>query len=373
MSRGLAELIAEQTVIVCAGAGGVGKTSVACALALAAARRGRRVLAVTIDPSRRLAEALGVARHSPEPIRLSAATLAAVGVAPPGTLDAWMLDPQQVSDNVVHRFAKTPADADRLLNNRMYRNITAMVAGMQEYTAVEALYEFVTEGRYDLVVLDTPPSRNALHFLDAPSRITGFLDGRVFRFFLPSLDGDGVAKRVATKITEKVMDIAFGQETRVELMSFFALFSAILHRLSHNAAEMQAFFRRPEVSFLIVTSPAREALDEAAFFEHRARQELRLPLSGFVLNRSLAFGERLFPDDAYFADSQVPESARAKLRALAAREAEQVADHQQVLANLAARVDGDCFAQAAPYLEEGVSDIPSLARLADALFAGDRR
>jgi len=369
MTRTLAELIAEQTVIVCAGAGGVGKTSISCALALAAARLGRRVLAVTIDPSRRLAEALGVQPHSPEPIRLSPTTLAAAGVEPPGRLDAWMLDPQLVSDNVVRRFAKTTAEADELLNNRMYRNITAMVAGMQEYTAVEALYEFVTEGRYDLVILDTPPSRNALHFLDAPSRITRFLDGLVFRFFLPSAENDGVAKRVATKITEKIMDVAFGHDTRTELMVFFALFSAILHRLSHNAAEMQDFFRRPEVSFLIVTSPAREALDEAAFLEHRARKELGLPLNGFVLNRSLAFGDRFFPDDEFFAESHVPESARTKLRALAAREAELVASHQQVLVNLAGRVDNDCFAHAAPYIEEGVSDVPTLMRLADALVA----
>lgn len=371
MSTPLLDLITHRRVLVCAGAGGVGKTSVSCALALGAARQGRRVLAVTIDPSRRLAEALGVAAHSPEPTAISADRLRAAGVEPPGSLSAWMLDPQVVSDQVVQRFSQTPQEAERLMQNRIYRNVTAMVAGMQEYTAVEAMHGFVTRGEYDLVVLDTPPSRNALHFLEAPSRITRFLDGRVFRFFLPS--EEGLVSRAASLITEKVMDAAFGAENRQELMTFFLLFSTILKRLGRDAAEMREFFRRPEVAFLVVTSPAQEALEEAIYFERKTRHELSLPLAGYVLNRSMASsGSKRFPEAEVFSRSAVSAGALAKLQQLARAEQEEQERHAAVLRDLEGRLGGDGFAVAAPYLSEGVNDIPTLTKLVDAL-AGSRK
>lgn len=369
MSESAAGLAASKKVIVCCGAGGVGKTSVACALAVLAARRGRRVLAVTIDPSRRLAETLGVAPHCVEPIRLTEERLRAAGISPPGSLDAWVLDPQVVSDRVVRRFSKDPAEARRLLDNRMYRNITAMVAGMQEYTAVEAMHGFVTGDEYDLVVLDTPPSRNALHFLEAPKRVSRFLDGRVFRFFLPDQDAQpSMLKRAASKITAKVMDIAFGEDTRVELMDFFALFSAILKKLNHNAGQMREFFQKPEVAFLVVTSPTQEALEEALYFEHKTRDELELPLSGYILNRSLAQpnGKR-FPGPEISDGSPLGEAALRKLSFLAERELALTAEHRTLLNRLQERLGEDHLAQAAPLLRDGVSDLATLSLLADAL------
>jgi hypothetical protein len=143
---GLAEALQSRRAIICAGAGGVGKTTVSASLALAAARLGRRVLVVTIDPSRRLAETLGVSRHLAEPIALDPARLAALGVHPPGSLDAWMLDPGIVSDRTVESFAQTPDDARRLLANPVYQGLSRMTAGMQEFTAVEAMHTFVTTG-----------------------------------------------------------------------------------------------------------------------------------------------------------------------------------------------------------------------------------
>jgi anion-transporting ArsA/GET3 family ATPase len=181
----LKELVDTQRVIVCAGAGGVGKTSVAASMALGAARGGKRVLVVTVDPSKRLAEVLGVDRNPTDPVPVPAEKLEALGVTPPGSLHAWMLDPQLVADRVVKRFSRTQEDADRLMANRIYKNVTAMVAGMQEYTAVEALHGFVADDSYDLIILDTPPSRNALHFLDAPERAGRFLDKRIFNLFVP--------------------------------------------------------------------------------------------------------------------------------------------------------------------------------------------
>ena len=173
MSR-IASFVLNKRIIVCCGAGGVGKTTTSAALALAAARAGRKVLVLTIDPSKRLAETLGVDRNSPEPTRLPEDRERAAGITGPGELSAWMLDPRLVSDQAVRKLVKDPADQEKLLAHPVYDQITSMIAGMQEYTAMEALYQFVETGRYDLVVLDTPPSRNALNFLEAPSRLSEF-------------------------------------------------------------------------------------------------------------------------------------------------------------------------------------------------------
>ena len=158
------QLLTTRKVLVCCGAGGVGKTTVSASLALAAARAGKRVLVVTIDPSKRLAETLGVSRNPEEPVQIPEDRLKAAGVT--GTLSAWMLDPQLVSDNVVRGFSKSEEDAQRLLANPIYRNVTSMVAGMQEYTAVEAMHGFVVDDTYDLVVLDEITYMLSFDYLD---------------------------------------------------------------------------------------------------------------------------------------------------------------------------------------------------------------
>ncbi|MGB0646413.1 MAG: ArsA family ATPase [Bradymonadia bacterium] len=279
MSDALIRLLKSKRVIVSCGAGGVGKTTVSASLSAYAARLGLRVLVVTIDPSKRLAEALGVTRNAPEPV--------AVELDEPctGSLHAWMLDPQMVSNQVVEKFSRSPEEANRLLNNRIYQNVTAMVAGMQEYTAVEALCGFVSTDRYDLVILDTPPSRDALRFLDAPLRANAFLDRRIFNLFIPS-EG-GLIRRMATKLVEQVMDVAFGRNTREDLQQFFLLFGSLLGHLNANQSEMQQFFRAETVGFLMVTSPSELALKETRFFRSKT-EELGLRVCGVVLNRSLA-------------------------------------------------------------------------------------
>ena len=279
MNQELGQLLRSKRVLVSCGAGGVGKTTVSASLAVHAARLGKRVLVVTIDPSKRLAEALGVARNAPEPVPVHMDDLVS------GSLHAWMLDPQLVSNQVVEKFSKSPEEAQKLLNNRIYQNVTAMVAGMQEYTAVEALCEFVSTDQYDLVILDTPPSRDALRFLDAPVRANAFLDRRIFNLFIPS-EG-GLIRRMASKLVEQVMDVTFGKQTRVDLQQFFMLFGVLLGHLNHNQAEMQRFFRADTVGFLLITSPSELALKETDFFR-RKTEELGLRVCGVVLNRSLA-------------------------------------------------------------------------------------
>ncbi|MBI3726047.1 ArsA family ATPase, partial [bacterium] len=257
----LESLVRDLQIIVCCGAGGVGKTTTAAALALAGARMGRRVLVLTIDPSRRLAETLGVARNPPRPVPLPQDRLTAAEIVLPAYLEAWMLDPKLIADEAVRRLTRTEEEAERILKNRIYQQVTAMVAGMHEYTAMEALHELVREGRYDLVVLDTPPSRNALDFLEAPGRLASFLDGKIFRLFLPK-EG-GIIRRAASALVNRVLQGVFGAEFAGDLTVFFSTFSGIFGALNRNVTKMREFLSRPNVAFLLVTSPQAAALLEA--------------------------------------------------------------------------------------------------------------
>jgi anion-transporting ArsA/GET3 family ATPase len=279
----LASLLKEKRVMVCCGAGGVGKTTTAAALACAGARLGQRVLVLTIDPSKRLAQTLGITQNTTEPVVLADDRLAQLGIQAPGSLSAWLLDPQYVSNQVVKREAKDSADT--LMSNLIYQEISGMVAGMQEYTAIEALYQFIQSEHYDLIILDTPPSRHALRFLDAPKRVASFLDKRIFKLFVP--DRSGFVGRMAGRVLDEVLDRAFGMHTRQELQEFFELFSQILDHLNHNQAEMNALFRSSNVTFFLVTSAQSDVIDEAVYFQSQASARA-LPFAGFFLNRNLA-------------------------------------------------------------------------------------
>ncbi len=366
----LADLVKQKRAIVCCGAGGVGKTSVSAALALAGAAAGRRVLAVTIDPSRRLAESLGVERNTPEPVPIPTDRLREVGVYPPGTVETWMLDPAIVTSSVVRAEARTPEEERRMMHNRVFKHVKSMVAGLQEFAAVEALHIFIHDGRYDLVILDTPPSRNALQFLDAPLRAGKFLDGRIFRFFLPS--EESLLRRAAGHVLGKVFDTALGMETRKELQNFFLQFSTIFARTNRNAGEMWEFFSGPQVSFLMVTSPAQEALEEAFHFEDKTKLDMGIKIQGYVLNRSLAAGaRRAMPLEAFPIDDLSDEaiSGMWKLQALGVEERQEAEEELKLHERLRRRVGPGGLAVALPHLGEGVSDLGALAILMKGLIS----
>jgi anion-transporting ArsA/GET3 family ATPase len=361
----IACVLREKRVIVCCGAGGVGKTTTSASLALAAARMGQRVLVITIDPSRRLAETMGIAPNVPAPVDLPADRLRALGVAAPGGLAAWILNPQTVSDHVVNSVSAGGNDVRALLSNRVYKNVSAIIAGMQEYTAVEALHGFVTDGRYDLVVLDTPPSANALRFLDAPARVNAFLDRRVFSLFVPS--EKNAIHRAAARVLNGILDRVLGEDDRKELQEFLQLFEGILGHLNHNQAEMRAFFQGPEVSFLLVTSPAREAVEEAFHFESKIH-ELGVPSCGYILNRSLAAtGDLPFPSEALL-PSDAPAAARTailKLAELARHEPAIAREHVALAAELERRAGPDGFVCVLPRLSRDASELEALVGLAE--------
>ena len=365
------DLIDNRRIIVVCGAGGVGKTTTATGLALAAARRGRRVLALTVDPSKRLAQTLGVARNLKEPTSIPQDRLEQAGIEPPGSLEAWMLDPKLVSDRLVARLSKDPEEQARLMNNRIYRGISRMIAGMQEYMAMEALHEFYRNGRYDLVVLDTPPSRNALAFLDGPRRMGQFLDGRIFSLFVPS-EERSVVRKAARHLIDRINTLVFGEQTYGDMQEFFGSFGSILKIINSNAGKMLNLLKnRDEVAFLLVTSPTDSSVDDVTDFRKRT-VEMGLPCAGFILNRSQALaGDRIFPDGNLWADGLSADAMTGleKLQKLARIEMAEHEAHRELLQHLAQRA-GEGFAVATPTIPGGANELGGLLEITDS-FTGD--
>ena len=368
----IARLLIEKRVIVCCGAGGVGKTTTSAALGIAAARMGRRVLVLTVDPSKRLAETLGVARNPPAPVPIPDDRIRAAGIEAPGGLDAWMLDPKIVADEAVRRFARDDAEARAAMDNRIYQHVTALVAGLHEYAAMDALHRHSTSGQYDLVVVDTPPSRNALDFLEAPQRLARFLEGTIFRVFLPKRGG--LFARATSKMVSAVLRGVFGERFAGELMVFLNAFSGMFSALSGELGAMQKMLGDARSAFLLVTSPTASALAEAGFFREKIRQ-LKLPFHGFILNRSEARDDgKIFPHATLLGANPSAEALTAmeKLQGFAKIEQLRAVRDRGILADLALSAGGSAVAIALPTLTDGSDEMATLTEIAD-ILASERR
>jgi anion-transporting ArsA/GET3 family ATPase len=272
----MAEVLHGKRVCVCVGSGGVGKTTTSAAIALGLARRGARVAVITIDPARRLAGALGLEELPNEPHR--------VELDAPGELWAMMLDVKRTFDDVIERLAPDEATRDQVLGNRIYRELSSAVAGSQEFTAIAKLHDLDQDPRFDVLVLDTPPSRNALDFLDAPDRLTDFLEGRALKVLLRPA---GLGARVVGRSTSAVFHVlgrATGTDLLADLSSFFRSLSGMTDGFRERAARVKAMLADPGTAFLLVTSPEREPIDEALFLVGRLRSA-GLDLAGVVVNR----------------------------------------------------------------------------------------
>jgi anion-transporting ArsA/GET3 family ATPase len=360
----LGELVRTKKVIVCCGAGGVGKTTTSAALGLAAARAGRRVLVLTIDPAKRLAQAMGIAENSKAPTPISRDRLEAAGVTS-GSLDAWMLNPDVVFESLVRRMARSEAQAERIFASRLFRHLSQMVAGMQEFTAAEALYDLSTSGVYDLVVLDTPPARNALDFLEAPGKVSRFLDEKIIGLFLPGKHRMAIFRK-ATELIGSVFDKVFGAEFFAEIQEFLGAFSGMFAPMRQHAEGVRKLLSSKDAAFLLVTSPEQAALTEARYFRDKILA-MKLPFAGFVLNRSWARVDGLtHPDKLEIAEDATADTRAglAKLKTLAQLELKRVGRDQKLLKQLTAELPATAVAIAAPYLGEAIEDLVGLALLA---------
>ncbi|MDQ3955392.1 MAG: AAA family ATPase, partial [Actinomycetota bacterium] len=284
----VARITQRKEIIVCAGAGGVGKTTAAAAIALRAAMEGKKTAVLTIDPARRLASSLGLKELSSEPTKVSARKFASANLEPKGSLYALMLDTKSTFDKVIMEYAPTPEQAERIMANRFYRNISGTLSGTQEYMAMEKLYELHVEGDYDLIVIDTPPTRNALDFLDAPRRMTDFFESRVLRWFLlPYMKAGGGFMRVANVAASTFLRIVkriVGAEVLEDTAEFFTNLEGMYEGFKERAGEVSRLLKSSATSFVVVTSPAEESVAEATFFASRL-EEAGLPFGALVVNR----------------------------------------------------------------------------------------
>ena len=281
----VARALARRRILVVCGAGGVGKTTLAAALALQAAREGRRVLACTIDPSRRLATSLGLGQLSGRP---RAIEIRRLDPGASGSLHAMILDVQSTFDALVARHAPDAAARQRILGNRFYRHVSAALAGSHEYMAMEKLLELSADRRYDLVVLDTPPTRHALDFLEAPDRLLSFLDASVLRWFLrPYFAAGRLTLKVAGRtgaLLAQLADRVLGLQFLTDLSEFFLAFESLYAGFKERAARVYALLREPSSGFLLVAGPTPSSLEEAVYF-HRRLAEKGMPFVAFLVNR----------------------------------------------------------------------------------------
>ncbi|MGZ8749244.1 MAG: ArsA family ATPase [Pseudonocardia sp.] len=293
-------------IVVCCGSGGVGKTTTSAALAVRAADRGRRVAVLTIDPARRLAQALGLAELGNEPGRVAGVPEARTvldarsaeaprdvldarsGEPPRGELHAMMLDMRRTFDEMVQTHT-TPDRADKILANPFYQTISTSFSGTQEYMAMEKLGQLAATGKWDLIVVDTPPSRSALDFLDAPQRMSTFLDGRMIRLLSsPARMGGRSLRKVlgaGFSLFTRAVSTILGGQLLADASAFVQAFDTMFGGFRERATATYALLRSPGTAFVVIASPEPDALREAAYFVDRLRTE-DMPLAGLVLNRT---------------------------------------------------------------------------------------
>jgi anion-transporting ArsA/GET3 family ATPase len=369
----LEELLTDRGVVICCGTGGVGKTTTAAVIALEGARRGRNACVVTIDPARRLADALGLEQLTNDPTEIARDQWADDDAVPGGRLHALMVDTKSTFDTLVLRDAADDEQARRILENPFYRNISGALGGTQEYMAMEKLYELHDEGGFDLIVVDTPPTRHALDFLDAPQRLTRLLDNRIFRLLMsPARAGLRVASMAVQTFLRTVARVV-GSEVIRDIVAFFRAFEGMEDGFRDRAHAVGRLLADPDTAFVLVTSPRRDALDEARFFAHR------LADAGQVVQALIV--NRIHPS---FGDES-PAGLRATAAALRAEPTDaahrlavlydNLADFRQVailerehIEGLQASLPDDAVVAFVPYLAHDVYDFEALHEVGRRLF-----
>lgn len=367
------ERLAGRRIVVCVGSGGVGKTTIAAAIAASRALHGERALVCTIDPARRLANALGLSALGNVESHVPEHKFAEAGLAPRGQLWAMMLDVKRTWDDLIARHAPDGARRDRILKNRLYQQMSAALAGSQEYMAMEKVYELATDRDYDVIVLDTPPTAHALDFLEAPDRILDFLGNETARAILaPALGAGRIGLRLAQLgggYIAKTLARFTGAEVLGDLGEFLQSFQGMYDGFKERAASVRALFSRDDVGFVLVSSAASSSVDEALAFHERLHAE-SMPVAGLVANRvtpELWTGDAPLPDAGTLAAAlpagagERPDLPGRVARTLAEHQALAQADRRSVERLFAA---SDAPRVVIPRFDTDVHDLAGLARLA---------
>jgi anion-transporting ArsA/GET3 family ATPase len=371
-----AELVVQRHVVICCGTGGVGKTTTAATLAIEGARRGRNTVVVTIDPAKRLANTLGLEHLSNSAHEIPRSLWDAAGDAVPGgRLHALMLDTETTFDQLVQTYARSDEQAAGILSNRFYRNIAGALSGTQEYMAMEKLYELHDQGGFDLVVVDTPPTRHALDFLDAPRRLTRLLDNRIFRMLMVPTRGVVRVGGVAAQALLRTISRVVGTEAVDDVVAFFRAFEGMEEGFRERAAQVMELLASHDTAFVLVTSPRRDAVEEAEYFAARLADG-DFAVDALVVNR---VHTRYTDED--------PDALRARAREIGARRGdatERLAAHfanladledvavreLQELAGLEHRI-GDASVVHVPELGHDVHDFTALGAVGRHLMGAD--
>jgi len=378
----LSDVVDHGRIAVCCGSGGVGKTTTAAIIAIEGARRGRRAVVVTIDPAKRLANALGLdgltneprvidpERWDPDNDRVQA-----------GELSAMMLDTKSTFDGLVTRYAESEEQAQRILANNFYRNISGALSGTQEYMAMEKLHELYEDGGFDLIVVDTPPSRHALDFLDAPERLLRLLNNPIFRVLMvPARTGLRIAGAAVQAFIRTVSRVV-GAAVVDDIVAFFRSFEGMEEGFRTRAARVVEILKQPETRFVLVTSPRRDAIEEARFFAERIGDH-DLSVDALIVNRvhprfgeEIAVGLRARADTLreLSAPTRTEREARDRLAARYRNLAEfnDIAERERAnIETVRVRTRSAAVAYV-PYLAHDVHDFHALAEVGEILFGGD--
>jgi anion-transporting ArsA/GET3 family ATPase len=368
---GVADLLDGKKVCICAGSGGVGKTTTSAAIAAGMAARGKKVAVLTIDPAKRLADSLGLPELGNVERRVDTSAIDGGDSGGGGELWAMMLDAKATFDEVIAKHAPDEETRDRILENRIYKQLSNALAGSQEYMAMERLFELHQEDRYDLLVLDTPPTRNALDFLDAPRRLTQFIEGRSLQVFMrPTGLGMKLFGR-GTSMMFSILRRLTGVDLLEDISEFFQAFSGMVGGFQERAKRVNELLADRHTAFLVVCGPQGEPIEEAVYF-HRKLVEAKLPFEGVVVNKVHFESEyEVGPDEDVvgelieaLGDEDLSTRAAASLadhRALARRDRRNI---ERLRAELRARP-----VIQVPYLDEDVHDLPGLMEINRYLFA----
>ena len=351
----IGDLVETRSIVICCGAGGVGKTTVSAALALQAARQGRRACVVTIDPARRLASALGIDQLANDPVQLAGDW--------PGQLWAVMLDPKRTFDDLVRQHAGDSRQAEAILANRIYRNLTGALSGTQEYMAMEKVHQLTESGQFDLVVVDTPPTRNAIDFIDAPRRLTRFLGHRLFQLLLMPTKAYMRAVSVASQALLRSIAKVAGSDVVEDAVAFFNAFEGMEEGFRSRAEHMQSVLGAPATSFVLVTSPRSDTVTEATWFAGQLA-DLGFAVSALVVNR-------VQPD--YRAQGPLPEAPPASVLMALEHNLEELHRRRRHEERAIAGIVSDVAPASVvlvPVLDEDVHDVEGLSAVARSLVAG---